>query len=342
MANRDILALGASAGGFDALRYLAGQFRPDLPASVLVVIHLANHFESAFDAILSQSGPLPARFAGDGETMERGRIYIAPAGTHLLVGDQQLHLGRGPQENHARPAIDPMMRSAALCCGPRTVGVVLTGTLGDGAAGLAVLKQCGGITVVQDPEDAAFPEMPMAALRLSKPDHIVGLPGMSSLIATLLDLPAGEPFPVPEGIRHEVEIARSGHAGMPTAERIDRMDRLGRRSVLACPDCHGVMWEIKDGDLLRYRCHVGHAYGAELMGLALDDGLARALGSALRALDERISLFERLRRQAEQAGHKSLVRRWTAKAGELEEQADVIRDAIFRAEKAVADQFEGE
>src|SRR5262249_51561011 len=203
-ANRDILALGASAGGFDALRYLAGQFPPGLPASVLVVIHLSDRFESAFDAILTQSGPLPARFAGDGETMERGRIYIAPAGSHLLVDDTHLHLGEGPRENHARPAIDPLLRSAGACCGPRSVGVVLTGTLGDGAAGLAALKRCGGITVVQDPEDAAYPEMPAAALRQSRPDHVVGLVGMAPLIEQLLRQPQGPPVPVPAAIGSEV------------------------------------------------------------------------------------------------------------------------------------------
>src|SRR5262245_50028813 len=261
MANRDILAPGASAGGFDALRYLAGQFPPGLPASVLVVIHLSNRFESAFDAILTQSGPLPARFAADGDALERGKIYIAPAGSHLLVDGERLHLGEGPRENHARPSIDPLLRSAGLCCGPRSVGVVLTGTLGDGAAGLAALKRCGGITVVQDPDDAAYPEMPAAALRQSRPDHVVSLAAMGSLLEQLLGMPQGPAISVPDAVKAEVEIARNGYADMPIHDRVTLMDRLGRRSVLACPDCHGVMWEIEDGALVRYRCHVGHAYG---------------------------------------------------------------------------------
>jgi two-component system chemotaxis response regulator CheB len=333
MANRDILALGTSAGGFMALRHLAARFRPGLPASVLVVIHLPSEFNSALDVLLTQAGPLPAKFAADGDPLERGQIYIAPPASHLLVDGARLRLGRGPRENHARPAIDPLLRSAALCCGPRTVGIVLTGTLGDGASGLAALKQCGGVTVVQDPDDAAFPEMPTAALRNSKPDHVVGLQDMPSLIEALLNQPAGAAVAIPEPIRQEVEIARNGYASPPTTDRVAAMDCLGRRSVLACPDCHGVMWELEDGDLVRYHCHVGHAYVADRMSLELDESLARALASALRALDDRISLVERLKQQAEEANRQQLVRSWTLKARELEEQATVIRDAMGRADK---------
>src|SRR4051812_15421626 len=158
MTNRDILAIGTSAGGFEALRFLAREFSPDFPASVLVTIHLSNQFRSELDAILTQAGPLPAGFAVDGEKLQRSRIYIAPTERHLIVESEHLRLGSGPRENNARPALDPLFRSAALCCGERCVGAVLTGTLGDGAAGLQALKQAGGVTVVQDPSDAAFAE----------------------------------------------------------------------------------------------------------------------------------------------------------------------------------------
>ena len=196
MTHRDILAIGTSAGGFEALRFLAGEFPPDLPASVLVVIHLSSQFRSTLDAILTQGGPLPASFAQDGEKFERGRIYIAPPERHLLVDSERLRLGWGPRENHAKPALDPLFRSCALCCAPRAIGAVLTGALGDGAAGLLALKQCGGITVVQDPSDAAFPEMPTTALTRLKPDHVVGLSGMPALFDALVRRPAGQPTPV--------------------------------------------------------------------------------------------------------------------------------------------------
>src|SRR5262245_46053721 len=195
MANRDILALGTSAGGIDALRFLAREFKKDLQASVLVLIHLSSQFRSVLDAILTQAGPLTATFAKDGEALRHGHIYIGPPERHLIVDGDRLRLGKGPRENHARPAIDPMFRSAALCCGPRTVGVVLTGTLYDGASGLQAIKQCGGITVVQDPSDAAYPEMPATALNRSTPDHVVSLVSMPALLEKLVRQPAGAPVP---------------------------------------------------------------------------------------------------------------------------------------------------
>jgi two-component system, chemotaxis family, protein-glutamate methylesterase/glutaminase len=157
MLNRDVLAIGTSAGGVEALRFLAKGFPPDFPASVLVTIHLSSRFGSSLDKILSQTGPLAAGFAADGEILEKSRIYIAPPERHLLLDADRLYLGNGPRENNARPAIDPMFRSAAVCCGARAIGVVLTGTLRDGASGLWALKQSGGITVVQDPNDALHP-----------------------------------------------------------------------------------------------------------------------------------------------------------------------------------------
>jgi len=330
MANRDILAIGTSAGGFEALRTLVRDLPGDLAASILVVIHLPAHFASALDAILSQAGRLPARFAQDGETLRRSHIYIAPPATHLLLDGERLRLGHGPRENNARPAIDPLFRSAALCCGPRSIGAVLTGTLGDGASGLHALKQCGGVTVVQDPDDAAFPEMPETALRRAEPDHVVGLAGMAALLERLVKEPAGAPVAVPTGLEYEVEIARKGPGDMSL------MDRIGRRSVLACPDCHGVLWEIEDGDLVRYRCHVGHAYTAELMSVALDDNLRRAIGSALRVLDERIALTRKLAEEDRREGKAWLAQVWARKLRQAEAQADVLRAAVRRVDDSAA------
>ncbi|MBV8567823.1 MAG: chemotaxis protein CheB [Methylobacteriaceae bacterium] len=327
MANRDILAIGTSAGGFEALRFLAKELPSDLPAAILVVIHLPSQFRSDLDAILTQSGPLAASFAQEGEVFQRRHIYIAPPERHLLVDGDRLQLGKGPRENNARPAIDPLFRSAALCCGPRAVGVVLTGTLSDGASGLQALKHSGGITVVQDPTNAAYAEMPATALSRSKPDHVVGLVGMLALLERLALQPAGKAMPVPEAVKYEVEVARSGHSSMRS------MDRIGRRSVLACPDCHGVMWEIDEGDLIRYRCHVGHAYTAELMSLALDENLRRALASALRALDERTALAQKLYRDAHDSGRERAAQSWVTKVQEFEEQASVIRDSMMRLDE---------
>jgi len=330
MANRDILALGTSAGGFDALRFLAGEFSPDLPASVVVVIHLSGQYQSSLDAILTQAGPLPASFAADGDRLEKGRIYIAPAERHLIVETDRLRLGSGPRENNARPSLDPLFRSAALCCGSRTVGAVLTGTLGDGAAGLSALKQCGAVTVVQDPRDAAFGEMPATALARARPDHVVSLAGMPALLEKLVRQAAGQPAPVPANLEYEVNIASGGRGSM------SEMDRIGQRSVLACPDCHGIMWEIDEGELVRYRCHEGHAYTAEVMSLALDDNVRRALASALRALDERTALARKLETQARAGGRNLSADSWSDKAREFEEEARIIRESIRRTDEIAA------
>jgi two-component system chemotaxis response regulator CheB len=330
MPNRDILAIGTSAGGVEALLFLAGRLQRNLPASVLVTLHLPSHSRSSLDDVLTRAGTLPAVFAKDGEHLRKSHIYIAPPDRHLLVDGDRLSLGEGPRENNARPAIDPMLRSAAVCCGARTIGVVLTGTLGDGASGLWTIRQSGGITVVQDPKDAAFAEMPMTALNRAKPDHVVGLKDMPALLASLTHEPAGQAKPLPRSIRYEVEIARTGRSDM------DQMDKFGRRSVLACPDCGGVMWEIDEGDLSRFRCHVGHTYTAELMSLALDENLRRALASAVRALEERMALARKLYHQAKNSGHRLLAETWAEKVREFEREAEVIRNSTRRMDHLAA------
>lgn len=331
MANRDILAIGTSAGGVAALLFLAKNLTSDLPASILVTLHLSSQFRSSLDHVLSHAGVLPATFAQDGEPLRQGHIHIAPPDRHLLVEGDRVQLGTGPRENNSRPAIDPMLRSAALCCGSRSVGVVLTGTMGDGASGLWALGQSGGITVVQDPNDAAFPEMPRNALERIRPDHVVPLADLPALLIDLASRPAGNAAPVPAGTRLEVEIARGGAATM------EKMDTLGRRSVLSCPDCQGVMWEIDEDDLVRFRCHVGHTYAADLMALAMDDSLRRALGSAQRAMEERVMLARKLHRQATDKGQRLLAEHWASRARESEQEMTVIRTAVQRMEAMVAD-----
>jgi len=333
MANRDVLAIGTSAGGVEALIFLAKRLPHQFPAGVLLTIHLPSHARSALDELLTRAGPLPAQFARTGDVVEKGHIYIAPPDRHLLLDGDRLSLGEGPRENNTRPSIDPMLRSAAVCCGGRAIGVVLTGTLGDGASGLWAMRQAGGITVVQDPKDAAFSEMPMAALNRAKPDHVATLGDMPALLASLVHQPAGAARPLPRSIKYEVEIARSGSNGM---SNIDKLDGIGRRSVLACPDCGGVMWEIDEEDLVRYRCHVGHTYTAEVMSLALDENLRRALASALRALEERVALAHKLHRQAVSGGHRLLAETWTDKAREFEREMDVIRGSIRRMDRLAA------
>jgi len=331
MANRDILAIGTSAGGVQALTFLAKQFHPQFPASVLITIHLPSGIRSALDELLNRAGPLPAKFAGDGDVLERGQIYIAPPNRHLIVDEFRLALGEGARENHARPAIDAMLRSAAVYCGARTVGVVLTGTLGDGASGLWAVRRAGGISVVQDPEDAEFSEMPLTALKRSRPNHIVRLADMPALLNRLVHQQTGAVKLLPQSLKFDVDRARGGHS------TTDGMDGIGRRSFLACPDCGGVMWEIDEDELSRFRCHVGHAYTAEMMSLALDESLRRALASAERALEERVALARKLNKQALDAGHRLLAETLAERLREFEREMDIIRTSIRRMDRLATD-----
>jgi two-component system chemotaxis response regulator CheB len=322
--HHDILVIGASAGGVEALKRIAAGLPPDLPAAIMITMHLKGDFHSVLAQIIADAGPLPAGFASDYQRIEHGRIYIAPPDHHLLVYGDTLRLGQGPRENNARPAVDPLFRSAAVCCGPRTIGLVLTGYLNDGSSGLNAIRRCGGITVVQDPKDAAIPEMPRNAIRMTNADHVVPLARLPELLIVLVRVPEGEPGLVPEDVRLEAEIAIAGHNGT------EGMDELGNRSVLACPDCHGVLWQIKDEELTRYRCHTGHAYTEEALEFALQEDLARALGSALRALDDRIQLLREMEHQAREKRRDRLAEGWADRAKKLEAEADVVRRTMGR------------
>lgn len=324
MTNRDIVAIGTSAGGFDALRFLVSELPTELPAALLVVMHLSPKFTSSIDSILTQLGRMPARFAEDGEPARHGRIYLAPPDRHLIYDGRSLSLGTGSRENHSRPSIDPLFRSVAQCCAHRSIGVLMTGTMTDGSAGLHALGDCGGKTVVQDPEDAAFAEMPASALQRGNVDHVATLAAIPALLNDLVREPAAAPGNAPEHLKHEVEMAKTGK---PT---IGLMDRIGRRSVVTCPDCDGVMWEIEEGGTLRYRCHVGHAFSADLVNIALEDSVSRALTVALRSFEERAEIARNLEDQAERTSRAASAKMWRDRITQLDAEAEVVRDAIKR------------
>lgn len=330
MANRDILAIGTSAGGVEALMQLVKGLEPELRAMVLVTIHLPATYRSSLDELLSKSGPLPAHFAEHGEEFCSGRICIAPPNRHLLVDGEKLWLGAGARENYARPSVDVMFRSAAVCCGGRMIGVILTGTLGDGASGLWTAAQCGAITVVQDPRSAAFAGMPDTALERVQADHIVDLPNMALLLNELVHQPACKTLPAPRGAKLELAAARSGDGDMAA------MDEMWRRSLLSCPECQGVMWEIDEGQLVRYRCHAGHAFTDEVMSAALDESLSKGIATAKRVLEERVMLAQRLHKQAIENGHPLTAATWVDRIAEYQVEMETVVKAILRIEAIAA------
>jgi two-component system chemotaxis response regulator CheB len=310
-AQRDLVVVGASAGGVDALQTLVAGLPPEFPAAVLVVLHVASSGTSVLPQILSRHGPLPAAFAADQESLRRGRIFVAPSDHHMLVYDQTIRLTRGPRENGHRPAIDPLFRSAARAAGNRVVGVVLSGLLDDGAAGVQVVKELGGAVVVQDPADAIFPSMPVAALQAADPDRVVPVRDMAEALCRLIEEPIeprvpGDPDPDPD----------------PEQEPLPR----GQPSALTCPECGGALWQDDNGGTLRYVCHTGHAYSVDSLVEEQGRSLETTLWSALRALQERADMQRRLARRAMGVRRADHERR----AEEAAEQAAALRDMLGR------------
>lgn len=316
----DIVVLGASAGGLEAIQHLLSALPADLPASVFIVMHIGA--TSHLAAILEQAGPLPVLPARSGLMIEHGRVYVAVPGVHLLLHDGHLLLRRGPRENMCRPAIDPLFRSAACTFGGRVIGVVLSGALNDGTAGLRAIKLCGGLTVVQEPSEAPYPDMPLSALRYADIDHRVPVRDMGALLVHLVNEPAGETPEIPMEIRLEAAIAAQELAGMATE------DKLGTPSRFTCPECQGTLWEIDDGTLVRYRCHVGHAYTGSAMLAAQASKTEEMLWSLMRAHQERAELARRLAVKERAADRVEVAELLEQRAQGYDEDAKVVRGLL--------------
>jgi two-component system, chemotaxis family, protein-glutamate methylesterase/glutaminase len=331
MPDHDIVVVGASAGGVEALVDLARSVPPDLPAAVFVVLHLPPTGSSALPDILSRHGPLPAAHVKDGEPIEPGRIYVAPPDHHLLLRTGHAHLARGPRENGHRPAADPLFRSAAGEYATRVVGVVLSGALDDGTAGLVAVKGRGGLTVVQEPGDALYPGMPNSAIAHVRVDHVLPAAAMGPLLARLTLEPAGEaPQPAPDDMDLEVEVEGFSLAAMEG-------ERPGTPSAFSCPDCNGVLWEIQDGQLERFRCRVGHAWSPESLLTQQSEALEAALWIALRSLEERAALARRLAEPARRRRHSITAGRFEEQAAEAQQAARLVRELLLdRANFATA------
>lgn len=325
MEHRDIIVIGASAGGVEAVRSIASQLPADFPAAVFVVIHFPSYVTSSLPEILTRAGPLPARHPEDGERIEPGHIYLAPPDRHLLIErGGSIRLSRGPRENGHRPAVDPLFRSAARACGRRVIGMVLTGNLDDGTAGLAAVRKRGGGTVVQDPADAAHPGMPSSALANVRVDHSVPLAEIPALLRRMVSepIPAPDEDPPDDALEFEADVAEME----PYAMHADR--RPGRPSGFSCPECHGTLWEIHDGEMVRFRCRVGHAFGPETLLAEQVEEVETALWTAFQALKERAAFARKMARKMDQRGNTYSRGRFMEQAAEADQRAAVIREVL--------------
>jgi len=289
-----IIVIGTSAGGMPALTRLVRQLPATLPAAVLVVQHLAP--ESSGQPLvnrLTEATGLICHLAQSGMLIQAGHLYLAPADRHLLVREQQLLVTKGARENNYRPAADALFRSAAAYHGSAVIGVVLTGMLHDGTAGLEMIKRAGGQAVVQDPQEAEFPSMPESALSNVRIDYIVPLAEMGTLLNRLVQVPRSGQLRIPEDIKLEAAIAERV---VGTTEEITR---LGTPVPMTCPDCGGTLWQLKEGKVLRYRCHTGHAFTADTLLESSRHSLEETLWVALRMMEERKNLLTSLASRGE-------------------------------------------
>jgi two-component system chemotaxis response regulator CheB len=325
MYGHDIIVIGASAGGVDALVKLAHDLPVSLPAAVFVVLHIPAQSPSLLPTILNRAGPLKALHPTNNMKIERGHIYIAPPDQHLLVKEGYVQIVRGPKENRHRPAVDPTLRSAALAYGPRVIGTILTGALDDGTAGLQAVKQRGGLAVVQDPQDALYPSMPQSAIEHVQVDYCIPLAEMGPLLTQLSHQPAGaeSSYPASKELENEVKIAEMNMAALNTD------DHPGKPSVLGCPECGGVLWELQEGDLLRFRCRTGHTFSPESVLAEQNEELERALWVALKTLEEKASLSRRMMHQAQEHGRDWMARNFKERLQEAEKYAGVIREMLM-------------
>ncbi|QNI30885.1 chemotaxis protein CheB [Alloacidobacterium dinghuense] len=337
MANRDLVVIGASAGGIEALQQLLGTLPADLDAAVLIVLHTSNHAGSLLPQIMQHASKLPVIHPEDRTRIEKGMIYIAPPDRHMIVEGSLLRVIQGPRENLHRPAIDPLFRSAASSFGRRVIGVVLTGSLDDGTAGLMVIRARGGEAIVQDPESAMFSSMPRCALEQVPDAQVLSLPEIPVELLRLTREIIPEETAA-DRVQDIQPIQETKIAEFDMSE-IENDGRPGHPSAFACPDCGGVLWEIENSGFLRFRCRVGHAFTARHLGAEQRHAVETALWSALRALEESASLYRRMADRATGDNHDETAEQFEERASDITENARVLRDFLIRVNEANEERF---
>ncbi|HKS27161.1 MAG TPA: chemotaxis protein CheB [Pyrinomonadaceae bacterium] len=345
MQRKDIIVIGTSSGGIHALKELVAGLPADFKASIFIILHVAPYSLGILPEILERAGSLPASNAHDWEKFEPGHIYVGPPDRHLLIDESgYMRVTRGPRENRFRPAIDPLFRSAAHAFGPRVVGVILTGWLDDGTAGMWAVKQRGGTCVVQNPEEAFAPAMPLNAVKHVEVDHIISLKEIAPLLVRLTNEPATDEegvYPVSEEMETEVKIAREDNA------LESGIERWGEPSLYACPECHGVLLQLKEGNSVRFRCHTGHAYSIDSLLAEFSEKTEDSLWSAIRALEENVLLLRHLATHFDGNGrYDGYAEELLQKAQEAQQRADLVRKAVMTHEKlsteAIGQQAQGD
>lgn len=335
----DIITLGASAGGVEALRALASGLPGDLDASVFAVLHVPPHSPSNLPDILSRSGPIQAEHAQDGAAIRPNRIYVAPPDKHLMVEAGRMIVRRGPKENRFRPSIDALFRSAAYVFGPRTIGVIMSGVLDDGTSGLWSIKRLGGLAVIQEPDDAIHPEMPRNAMEYVNIDHVIRAAELGPLLGRLV----GERAPAETEVSRD-ELRRLGLeveiAANDGAFEKGIMD-WGEMAPFTCPECHGALVQLREAGIVRFRCHTGHAFTPSTLLAEITDTVEATLWQAMRAVEEQAMMLEHIASHLRDAGRADGADQFMQKAQQARGRAQVIHGSLPEHEQLSADSATG-
>lgn len=317
-SRKDIVVIGASAGGVQAVTRLVSSLPADYSGSLFVSLHFPENAVSVLPDILRRACSLKVKQVEDGEPIERGTIYVSRPGFHMLVKPGKLRCIYGPRENGLRPAIDPLFRSAGKSYGACCVGVILTGMLDDGVAGLATIKQKGGTVLVQNPDEADFPSMPRTAVETVEVDEILSLDSIGPRLVSL----SMESSPCGEHMSHEIEdpVEKS-------VEELRLLEQNMRPSTYTCPECHGTLFELNEG-ILHYRCRVGHSYNPEVLSSEQVRKIEAALWEALKSIEENLSLSKRLYEKTSKIGSGASSRRYLKKIEVCLERARLIQDVL--------------
>jgi len=308
----DIVVIGASAGGVEALTEIVSPLSADIKAAIFVVVHVSPDSTGLLPNVLNRRSMVPAVQAQDGVIVEPGRIYVAPPDRHLILEEGEMRVVRGPKHSRHRPAIDLLFRTAARNYGERVIGVVLTGFLDDGSFGLLAIKNAGGITIVEDPNDAQVASMPKSALHQVQPDYCVPAREIGDLINRLAET-EGRPM----------VAAHKGNGGPGKVENKRTL------TSFTCPDCHGTIWEVNENGEIRFECRVGHAYSPEAMREAADEDVERSLWIALRALEETAALDQRLADLSASRKRENAHSFYRQKAHDRKRHASVVREFLI-------------
>jgi two-component system, chemotaxis family, protein-glutamate methylesterase/glutaminase len=325
-----VIGIGASAGGVEALSAFFRALPQHVEAAFMVVLHVPAHSPSQLDKILGKISPLAVATARDGEKLRKGRVYIAAPDRHLMLEDQHVRLTRGPKECRVRPAIDVLFRSIAVSQGALAAGVVLSGMLDDGTAGLWAIKERAGACFVQDPGEALHPSMPESARDHVRVDLVApvatlaaALARWSARAADASDAPTSDGETEAGSLHTESRIAAESNALR------HGVMQLGSPSKYTCPDCHGVLVEIREGRVVRYRCHTGHAFSMQTLLAEVDLAIDNGLWDTIRAMEERLLLLQQMSEMAEQAGDRARAESLRQLANDLEKPIDSVRTLVL-------------